>query len=88
MARKKVSPEAQIIALFTGLSEESKRMVMFGLNAIQSNEVPKSASASALPAARRSSRSGASSRGDGLSQATSATGTEGASSVVRGAGGD
>lgn len=41
MARRKVSPEAQIIALFTGLSDESKRMVMFGLNAITSVEIPK-----------------------------------------------
>lgn len=42
MSRRKVSPEAQIIALFTGLSDESKRMVMFGLNAITMNESPKS----------------------------------------------
>lgn len=41
MARRKVSPEAQIIALFTGLSDEGKKMVMFGLNAITSVEVPK-----------------------------------------------
>lgn len=40
MARRRVSPEAQIIALFTGLSDEGKRMVMFGLNAIMSSEAP------------------------------------------------
>lgn len=60
MSRRKVSPEAQIIALFTGLSDEGKRMVMFGLNAIMSNEGPKQpASTSAPSAVRKSSRKGA-----------------------------
>lgn len=59
MARKKVSPEAQIIALFTGLSDESKRMVMFGLNAIMSNGGPKLESAHVQSAAKKSSRKGA-----------------------------
>jgi hypothetical protein len=40
MAKRKVSPEGKIIALFTGLSEESQRMVMFGLNAIMSQVQP------------------------------------------------
>lgn len=41
MSRKKVSTEAQIIALFTSLTDQGKQMVMFGLNAIISNEAPK-----------------------------------------------
>lgn len=57
MSRKRVSPEAQIIALFTGLSEEGKRMVMFGLNAIMSNEAPKSSAPVAAPRSPRRSGS-------------------------------
>lgn len=56
MSRRKVSPEAQIIALFTGLSDEGKRMVMFGLEAITSVERPKSSAPAAAP--RSSRRSG------------------------------
>lgn len=40
MSKRKVPPEAQIIALFTGLSDVKKEMVMFGLNAIMSNQNP------------------------------------------------
>lgn len=64
MARRKVSPEAQIIALFTGLSEEGKRMVMFGLNAITSNEAPKPPSASAPSAGQKPSRKPAAPKAD------------------------
>jgi hypothetical protein len=42
MSRKRVPPEAQIIALFSGLSELDKKMVLFGLNAIMAMSVPKS----------------------------------------------
>lgn len=59
MSRRKVSPEAQIIALFTGLSDESKRMVMFGLAAITMNESPKSPAPVAVPrsSTKRAARS-------------------------------
>lgn len=53
MSRRKVDPELQIIQLFTGLEDEGKKRVMFGLNAIRMNENPKSP---ALAAAPRSSR--------------------------------
>ena len=58
MARKRVPPEAQIIALFTGLSEENQRMVMFGLNAIMAQSVPKSTAPTVQSAGRKSSRKG------------------------------
>lgn len=54
MSRRKVPPEAQIIALFSGLSDENKRMVMFGLNAMMAQSLPKSSSP-APDAPRRSS---------------------------------
>lgn len=47
MSRKRVPPEAQIIALFSGLSDESQRMVMFGLNAMMAQSAPKSIAPSA-----------------------------------------
>lgn len=60
MSRKKVAPEIQIIALFGGLSDEGKRMVMFALNAMslptQETPRPKSVAPSAV---KRSSRNGA-----------------------------
>lgn len=49
MSRRKVSPEAQIIALFTGLSEEGKDKVRFALEAIASIESPKSSAPVAAP---------------------------------------
>ena len=70
MSRKKVSPETQIISLFTNLSDEGKRLVMFGLNAIMSNESPKS---SAPVAAPRSSRKGGSKTANEPSIASSET---------------
>lgn len=84
MARRKVSPEAQIIALFTGLSDESKRMVMFGLNAIMSNEAPKSNGSSAPSAAKKSGRKGAATN----STASTETNTDSALDVVHGAVGE
>lgn len=81
MARRKVSPEAQIIALFTGLSEEGKKMVMFGLNAIMSNEAPKSNGICAPTAGKKSSRKGAATN----STASTGTNTDSALDVVHGA---
>lgn len=56
MSRKRVPPEAQIIALFSSLSEESQRMVMFGLNAMMAQSAPKSTAPAAV---KKSSRKGA-----------------------------
>ena len=60
MSRKRVPPEAQIIALFTGLSPESKRMVMFGLNAIVGMESPKPPAPSVEKRSSRKSGAGGS----------------------------
>ena len=60
MARKRVPPEAQIIALFSGLSIESRQMVMFGLNAMMLTgellSAPKSTAPAAPGAGKKSSR--------------------------------
>lgn len=56
MARKRVPPEAQIIALFSGLTEENQRMVMFGLNAMMAQSVPKSIAPAVQSAGKKSSR--------------------------------
>ena len=53
MSRRKTPPEAQIIALFSGLSAENQRMVMFALNAMLAQASPKSI---APVAEKRSSR--------------------------------
>lgn len=74
MSRKKVSAESQIIALFTGLTDTGKQMVMFGLNAIMSNESPKSPA----PAVTKQSSP---KRGAQKSTASTETKTEGASSA-------
>jgi hypothetical protein len=55
MSRKRVPADAQIIALFSGLSDSDKEKVMFGLNAIMAMSVPKSIAPSVT---RRSSRKG------------------------------
>ena len=60
MSRKRVPPEVQILALFTGLSEENQRMVMFALNAItMSPSAPKSPAPSVQSVAKKSSRKSA-----------------------------
>lgn len=56
MSRKRVPPEAQIIALFSGLPEETQRMVVFGLNAMMAQSAPKSIAPAAV---KKSSRKAA-----------------------------
>lgn len=70
MPKRKESPETQIIQLFTGLSDEGKRMVMFGLNAIMGVTSPKSPAPAVAP---RSSRKAGSKTGSESPTASSET---------------
>jgi hypothetical protein len=72
MSRKRVAPEAQIIALFSGLSDETRSMVMFALNAMMAQSAPKvPKSPSPAPSAgKKSSRQKTLTEAIGASSAT------------------
>jgi len=85
MSRKRVPPEAQIIALFSGLTEDDKKMVMFGLNAMMAQLPPKSTTvlAASKPVASAGKKS---SRKNGQPELTQNTEEETANDFSAGAG--